>query len=167
MKKLTEDKDPPVSTDRSQQPVQQIVPLTSEKLRIVIDTNVFVGSAYNQHSASRTIVAACQQGALVLFVSPAICREYDLIFSRAVRNQQQRQQLEALIAQAQRVQPLETPRVVVEDPQDDKFLAAALVAEAAALITNDQAVLNVGSYRETVILRPSAFLDWWQRDSSK
>lgn len=142
-------------------------PLTFEKLRVVVDTNVFVGSAYNHHSASRAIVEACQQGQLSLFVSPAICREYNHILPRAVRNQQQREQLTALISQAQQVEPVETPRIVAEDPQDDKFLAVAVAAQAAALITNDQAVLDVGSHQGTAILRPSAFLDWWQSRAPK
>ncbi|HIA19202.1 MAG TPA: putative toxin-antitoxin system toxin component, PIN family [Planctomycetaceae bacterium] len=140
-----------------------MVPLSSKTVRIVVDTNVLIGSAYNQHSASRTIVTACQQGQLTLFVSPATCREYDLILPRAVRSQQQRDQLTTLIRQAQQVQPLETPRVVPDDPEDDKFLAVALAAQAVSLITNDQGVLDVGSYQGITILRPSAFLDWWRQ----
>ena len=84
-----------------------------------------------------------------------------------MRNQQQREQLTALISQAQQVEPVETPRIVAEDPQDDKFLAVAVAAQAAALITNDQAVLDVGSHQGTAILRPSAFLDWWQSRAPK
>jgi len=129
--------------------------------RIVVDTNVFVGSAYNPRSASRKIVTACLQGNLRLCASPATLREYNLIFSRAIRNPQQRDQLLALVHQACQVKPAETPRVVPADPQDDKFVAVALAAHALALITNDQGVLEVGSHEGITIQRPAAFLETW------
>ena len=140
--------------------------MTDETPRVIVDTNVFVGSAYNSRSASRTIVTACQQGDLQLFVSPATLREYELILPRAIRNRQQRDQLLDLVQQACQVQPRETPRVVPDDPQDDKFVAVAVAARAVALITNDQGVLNVGSYQGIAILRPAAFLESHQDDLS-
>ncbi len=101
--------------------------MTDEIPRVVVDTNVLVGSAYNPRSASRTIVTACQRGDLQLFASPATLREYELILPRAIRNRQQRDQL-------------------------------------LALVTNDQAVLDVGSYQGIAILRPAAFLESHQAD---
>ncbi len=135
--------------------------MTNEIPRVVVDTNVFVGSAYNPRSASRTIVTACQQGDLQLFASPATLREYELILPRAIRNRQQRDQLLDLVHQACQVQPRETPRVVPADPQDDKFVAVAVAARAVALVTNDQGVLEVGSHEGIAIQRPAAFLESW------
>ena len=135
--------------------------MNDETPRVVIDTNVFVGSAYNPRSASRTLVTACQRGDLQLFASLATLREYELILPRAIRNRQQRDQLLALVQQAHQVQPRETPRVVPDDPQDDKFVAVALAARALALITNDQGVLEVGSHEGVAIQRPAAFLESW------
>ena len=79
--------------------------MTDETPRVVVDTNVFVGSAYNPRSASRTIVTACQRGDLQLFASLATLREYELILPRASRNRQQRDHLLALVQQAHQVQP--------------------------------------------------------------
>lgn len=138
--------------------------MTDEIPRVVVDTNVLVGSAYNPRSASRTIVTACQRGDLQLFASPATLREYELILPRAIRNRQQRDQLLDLVYQACQVQPRATPRVVPGDPQDDKFVAVAVAASAVALVTNDQAVLDVGSYQGIAMLRPSAFLESHQAD---
>jgi putative PIN family toxin of toxin-antitoxin system len=126
--------------------------------RIVLDTNVLVASAYNAESASRRIVEACRRGELVLIVSPSIRREYDRILPRAIRRPGLRQEIHALLDQAEVVSPAETPRVVSEDPDDDKFLAAATEGAADALITNDDHLLSVASQTRVRVLRPSAFV---------
>jgi hypothetical protein len=44
------------------------------------------------------------------------------------------------------VQPKETVAVVSDDPDDDKFLACAVVAEATTIISGDPHLLALGSY---------------------
>jgi predicted nucleic acid-binding protein len=56
------------------------------------------------------------------------------------------------------VAPSTTPRVVDEDPDDDKFVAAAIAGKAEAIITNDQCLLDVDPYRGLRIIRPVDFL---------
>lgn len=126
--------------------------------RVVLDTNVLVASAYNAESASRRIVEACRRGEIVLIVSPAIRREYDRILPRAIRRPGAREEIDELLEQAEIVTPAETPRVVPDDPEDDKFIAAALAADADALITNDEHLLSVAPQAQVRVLQPSAFL---------
>ena len=125
--------------------------------RIVLDTNVLVGSAYNADSASRRIVEACQRGELTAVLSPAVRREYDRILPRAVRRPGALEPIEALLDKAEVVHPEHTPRVVPEDVEDDKLLAAALAGRADALITNDDHLLPLDPYEGVRILRPSEF----------
>jgi putative PIN family toxin of toxin-antitoxin system len=126
--------------------------------RIVIDTNVLVASAYNSRSASRRIVEACLAGKLVMIVSPAMRREYEHILRRAVRNDGEAARLQAAIEQAETVVPETQPRVVADDPDDDKFLAAALAGKADALVTNDDHLLALGGHEGLPILRPVELL---------
>lgn len=126
--------------------------------RVVLDTNVLVASAYNPDSASRRIVEAGRRGELTLIVSPAVRREYDRILPRAVRSAEAREQIEDLLSTAQEVSPEETPRVVPEDAEDDKLLAAALAGQADAVITNDEHVLKIDPYHGIRVLRPSDFV---------
>jgi putative PIN family toxin of toxin-antitoxin system len=125
--------------------------------RIVLDTNVLVASAYNERSASRRIVEACLRGGLKLVVSPAVQREYDHIVPRAVRRGDAIERIEAALAQAECLEPSATPRVVAEDPEDDKLLAVAVAGGAVALVTNDEHLLAHDPYRGVRIVRPSAF----------
>ena len=125
--------------------------------RVVLDTNVLVASAYNAESASRRIVEACRRGDLVLVVSPAIRREYDRILPRAIRRPGAREEIDELLDRADVVVPAETPRVVPDDPDDDKFIAAALAGAADALITNDDHLLSIAPRAGVRVLRPSQF----------
>jgi putative PIN family toxin of toxin-antitoxin system len=48
--------------------------------------------------------------------------------------------------------------IIEEDPSDDMFLRFCKVAKATALISGDNHLLNLKSYRNTLILTPSQFL---------
>ncbi len=63
-----------------------------------------------------------------------------------------------MIGEAETTNPADQPRVVPEDPEDDKFVAAAMAGRADAIITNDQHLLSLGSWQGILMLRPSEFL---------
>lgn len=48
---------------------------------------------------------------------------------------------------------------VCEDPDDDKFLAAALGGNTKTIISGDKHLLDVNGYSGIEILRPSEFLE--------
>ena len=129
-------------------------------LRIVVDTNVLVASCYSPGSASGEIVDACRRGEVTLIVTPAVQREYERIIPRAVRKQGPRQRLLETLDLAEVVHPESTPRVVDEDPEDDKFFAAAVAGGAEALVTNDEQVLRVGIYQGVRVTQPAAYAAW-------
>ena len=45
------------------------------------------------------------------------------------------------------------------DPDDDKFLACALEAQADCIVTGDPDLLNLGRYQGVDILKPGEFLE--------
>ena len=135
--------------------------------RAVVDTNVFIGSAWNAASASRRVVEACRSGALTLVVSPAIRREYDRIIPRAVRRRDEFVRIEDVLSRAQIVEPAEQPRVVPGDPDDDKFVAAAVAGRADGLITNDDHLLALGEHHGVPILRPGDFVERYGRSGGR
>lgn len=128
----------------------------SSMRRIVIDTNVFVASAWNRASASHRIVDAVERGEFELILSPDIQREYDRIIPRAISMPGQIGRLRAIIAAGLLVSPRTNPPVT-EDREDDKFLAAATAGSAEAVITNDPHLLREDGYQGIRILRPSSF----------
>jgi len=127
--------------------------------RVVLDTNILVAAAYAPASASRRIVDACAAGELAAVASPAIRREYDLILARAVRVQGYQDRLAALLEGLEMVEPQETPRVVLDDPDDDKFLAAALAGSAGWIVSNDRHLLPLDPYNAVRIVPAGRFVE--------
>ncbi len=131
--------------------------------RVVLDTNILVGSAYDEHSASWRIVDACIRGELTAIVSQSLQGEYEEILSRTVRMRGHEEQIRKFLAVAERVRPTVVPHVVQDDPDDDKVLAAAVTGNADAVITNDRHLLQLdpyrpeGSTRPLRIVQPAAF----------
>ena len=122
--------------------------------RVVLDTNVLVAAVYNPDSASRQLVERCLRGELTPVLSPALRREYDFILTRAARGRPYLNRLQELLERAEVVVPEETPRVVADDPDDDKLVAAALDA-SAALVTNDAHLLAVAGHGGLRVVRPA------------
>lgn len=127
---------------------------TSPDSRVVLDTNVLIAAAYNPDSASRRIVEACLKGERTAILSPALRREYERILTRAARGQSYLSQLQVLLEKAEVVEPAETPRVVPDDPDDDKLVAVALAA-GAVLVTNDAHLLAVVGHQGLQVVRPA------------
>jgi putative PIN family toxin of toxin-antitoxin system len=120
---------------------------------VVLDTNVLVASAYAPGSASRRLVEACLRGDLVAVLSGALKRECEYIVERAVRRDEG--PLRDLLERALLVELGEVPRVVPDDPEDDKVLATALAGGAQAVVTNDRHLLGLDPFGPVRVLRPA------------
>lgn len=131
--------------------------------RIVLDTDCLVAAAYAEGSASRRVLEACLRRQVVALVSPDLQREYEHVVRRAVRGRDFGETLQQFLAQAEQVHPAETPRVVPDDPADDKLVAAALAGRAGAIVTNDRHLLGLDPHGELRILRPTEFVRLWMK----
>ena len=90
--------------------------------------------------------------------SAAIKREYELILARAVRVQGYQDRLASLLERLELVVPEETPRLVPDDPEDDKFLAAAVTGRAKWIVTNDRHLLALDPYNAIRIVPSGVFV---------
>ena len=69
--------------------------------------------------------------------------------------------MEAVLSIAEVVQDLPIEPVVASDPDDDKILACATGARAHWIVSGDDHLLNLKSYRGISILTPRQFVRMW------
>ena len=132
-------------------------------VRAVFDTNVFLRALINPHSrCGRLLDEFSDDHELAL--SPAIVREVLEVLHRPRLRaklpsiaQLDVARIIALFEKAHVVEPQDVPSVS-RDPQDNKFLACVLAAEADYLVTEDRDLLVLESYEGTRICQPAEFI---------
>ena len=67
--------------------------------------------------------------------------------------------LERLVIDAEMVAGYSFEQPVCEDPDDDKFLACAMLSKSQYLVSGDKHLLKLGTFLETDIVTPRHFLD--------
>ena len=104
------------------------------KVRVVLDTNVFV-SGLLWTGLPHTILSVAETGQLVLVTSPAMLKEVREVLARpkfAARMHRLStsvdELMESLLSLVQLIQEPKVTPVVLRDPDDDKFVACALAA---------------------------------------
>jgi putative PIN family toxin of toxin-antitoxin system len=134
-------------------------------VRVVLDTNIIVSRYLTPHGRVARIVDLWEQGALDLLTSEVILREYVRVLNyprlRPVHRLADAQLVEieeSFREFTELVEPVETPAVVEDDPDDDHFLACADSGGADCLVTGDPHLLKLGSYKGISILSPADFL---------
>lgn len=132
-----------------------------EKPKVVFDTNVFLRALINPKGINARLIQSLDQ--FVLVVSPAIVKEVVDVLSRpALLGLKRIRKLDAdhlieLLRQAPVVFPDEKV-TVCRDPDDDKFLEAALASDVEYLVTGDKDLRDIGEYRGIKIRFPTEFL---------
>ncbi len=128
--------------------------------RIVVDTNVFVSSFFGGNP--RRVIDLWKSGSVTLCLSQPIVDEYIAVLHRlGLQDDKKITELLALFSHGfNAIFTAKTPhlRIVVGDPDDDKFIECAVALEARWIITGDKALQAVREYMALKIVPPKAFL---------
>ncbi len=134
-------------------------------MRIVLDTNVVVSRFLSPKGPPAEIFVKWQQETFEVVVSESILAEYAQVLEYEklrARHGLSHEEIANLISDMRRfavlINPQETPRVVRDDPEDDKFLSCAMAGGADYVISGDDHLLKLQAYRGIQILSPRAFL---------
>ena len=135
-------------------------------LRAVLDANVFVSAAIHAKGPpGRIIERFLRAQAFTLVLSPVIIEEVLRAFEYPKVRRHLRRDLDAtlwfedLVVLAELVAGGVQVSKVSQDPDDDKYLAAAVEGRATVVVSGDPHLLVVGSYEGIRIVNPRAFLD--------
>jgi putative PIN family toxin of toxin-antitoxin system len=133
-------------------------------MRAVLATNVVISATLIWHGNEDRILRAWQRGAFDLVLSPAILEEMAraLSYERLSRARwMTAEEALALLVALGDESVLVPGRLRIRasrDPEDDKFLGAAIEAQAEYVVSGDRDLLDLGSFRGVQICRPAAFL---------
>ena len=132
-------------------------------MRVVLDTVVLVRSVIIPAGSCGRVVLE-RRKRYVPVVSPSIVSEYVAVLQRpAIVRKYESPSPDALrsvldlIESGIVVEPVEIP-AVCRDPSDDKFLAAALAGSAQFVVSEENDLLDLGSYEDAQIVTAEAFL---------
>lgn len=123
---------------------------------VVLDTNVFVAAYWAPTSASARVIGACIDGLLQAQYTSEVRREVEMILRTVKVRDSYLGSLEPFWARARKVQAVPVPSIVVDDPDDQKYIEAAAGGETDFLITNDDHLLRIGYVGRTEILTPGS-----------
>ncbi|MBY0377806.1 MAG: putative toxin-antitoxin system toxin component, PIN family [Gammaproteobacteria bacterium] len=130
-------------------------------MNMVLDTNVFVSGIF-WSGAPSNILTLWQQQKIILCVNLDILEEYTRV-GRLLAKKYPGVDIEPfleLVAVYGKIFPdLTLPLPVSRDPDDDKFIACAVSANAKVIVSGDKDLLDVGSYSDIDILSPRQFLN--------
>lgn len=134
-------------------------------LKAVVDTNVFVAGIISPKGFPAKIINAWKKRRFELVVSPEIIEEVrEVLFQPKIRNlsswtdRQREEFIENLIHAGIPASGSLSLKIVGDDPDDDKFIIAALEEEANYILTGDAHLLKLGSYKGIKILTPKEFV---------
>ena len=134
------------------------------KIKGVLDTNVLISGVFWKGPPFE-ILKAWQQQRFRLAISPVVLQEY-----RRVLDELGKQRMPVLTSvlkiielRSEMVEPVSFSQPVCSDPDDDKFLEAAIAAGAGYVVSGDKALLNLKSYHMVQVVRPSRFMELLSR----
>lgn len=131
-------------------------------MRLVLDTNVVLSGLLWQGTPFRLLEAIRQQPRLQIYSSTALLEELADVLTRpsatrrlALIGKTSREVLADFVEAVELVEPIEVPRVVPNDPDDDHVIAAACAAHADCIVSGDADLLSLESYERIPILTPA------------
>lgn len=134
-------------------------------LRVVLDTNVYISGTILARGVPFEILEAWRNHQYILVTSEAIIAEIERVLRYPRIRDRYRitetdiaRLITSLRADALIVPDCNIANGICSDPDDDKFLSCAAIAQADHIVTGDPDLLVVERYQMTTILKPQAFL---------
>jgi putative PIN family toxin of toxin-antitoxin system len=142
-------------------------------LRVVLDTNQFVSALLNPEGPAFEILKASGlegEQKYELVISDEILSEFRKVLSypRIQKlHKWSKEKVEIFITLLKEIAHIDEhqnrERIVIEDPDDDKFFHLAIKTGAQYIVSRDIHLLNVKEFRGVRVLKPEVFLSALKR----
>lgn len=130
-------------------------------MKIVLDTNVFVSGIFWKGTPS-DILSLWQQQKITLCITPDILNEYTRVGQILAKKHPSvdiEPFLELVAIYGKMFPNVSLPAPVSRDPDDDKFIACAISANAKIIVSGDKDLLDLGTSSKIDIITPRKFLE--------
>jgi len=130
-------------------------------VRVILDTNVFISGVFFR-GPPHMILEAWRDQRVRLVVSPEILVEYQEVadeLGERYPDVDVTPFIDLLAVRSDFVLVPPLVETVCDDPDDDKFLACAVSAGVACVVSGDRHLLKASGYRGIEVLRPRAFVE--------
>ena|ERR1051326_3850531 len=111
-------------------------------MRLVLDTDVLVAGLRSQNGASRILLQAVEAAVIQPLISAATILEYEAVLTRTEQLVAMRlthaaidAYLDGFVGKAEWISPFYNHGGLIVDPNDDKFVTAAINGMADAIVT--------------------------------
>jgi len=141
--------------------------IKSDKIRVVLDTNIVVSALIAEKGASARIFEKILLREIKNYTSKEIIEELKEVFSRKEITKRTDSKarnfiLENYLKSSIKIQKI-TEINLVEHESDNKFIEIAVDAEADYIVSGDQHLLKLKKFMEIKIVTPREFLDYLER----
>lgn len=134
-------------------------------MKVVLDTNVVVSGTFWMGTSFK-VLELVNQGKIDIIVTLPILEEYykiihsgEILDKIDIYQQARIKSLQEILSKAIVVEPKEKIEFVKDDPDDDKFLEAAVEGKVNFLISRDKKhLLILNKFRDIPIITPEQFL---------
>lgn len=126
-------------------------------MRIVIDTNLLIDAALDEHHFANRILNAVIENKLEAFANRATLRENQLLAEKKISDPRHLTKLRAVFQKIKFAADIGKHLRVISDRHDNKLLESAITSQADYLITSDKEILKLGEYRGIRIVTPKEF----------
>ncbi len=130
-------------------------------MRVILDTNIFVSGVFFGGPPGR-VLEAWRAGVITPVLSAEILEEYQRV-AEILSHDHPGVDLGPILAllaiHSKIVEAPPLPEPVAADPEDDKFLACALAAQTATIISGDKHLLRASGWRSVRVLTPRQFVE--------
>ena len=128
-------------------------------VKLVLDTGTLAESFWD--GPAKAVIGLWKSGEIILCVSQPLLREYAAIASKMGATAREKEEFVSLFSESPWVSTVGSAKrvdVIREDPTDDMFLDCAVAGGADFLITKDEHLLGLESYRGITIALPENFV---------
>ncbi len=129
------------------------------KTIVVLDTNIFISAVFWEGKPYIVVKKAINQE-IIVFISNYIIDEIRKVLVRDFNLEKQEIEdiVNAVLYFTHLIEPKESVTVIKDDPKDDKILDCAVACNADFIVSQDNHLLNLKSFRNIKIVSPEEFL---------